>query len=294
MYDLASCYYMSGTSNEKGERDIIDFRSDESLIISASFHTYSWNVDTNEDNYDTRTFNRKEKEYSISILVPNGEEGKEVLDRITNITEKDVLNKNPGRIYFGDLYLEGYFVNSTVAPSDFGRPKRDMTFLSINPNWIYEVEYIGNKKALGSDDGLDYNYDYLYDYYYFEKGILSMDVPGYLKSSFNLELYGPIIDPLLYIDNRRIQVFETLYNNEKIIISNKNNKNTVYKVLSAGDKINIFDKRSKDTSIFEKLSFGEHMVTWDGSFAFKFLVFIEFSEPLRGDFNVDNFIKQIR
>ena len=54
---------------------------------------------------------------------------------------------------------------------------------------------------------------------------------------------------------------------------------TIMLVKGSGEKVNCFNKRSRDSYVFEKIPVGANTVSWEGEFGFDVTLLEERSEP---------------
>lgn len=86
----------------------------------GSFHKYSWKPDSKQAKLGEilKDFTKEAQSYDITLQF-RGElpERKALLDRLRNDFENDVVTKKPGRMYFGDYWIDGYCVESETGVS---------------------------------------------------------------------------------------------------------------------------------------------------------------------------------
>ena len=78
---------------------------------SGYFHEYEWKPMTTDQEMgvDVYGFEKEGKTYQITLTFRGPlEERKAKMDEITNCFEYDVVNLSPGRIWFGNYYIDGY------------------------------------------------------------------------------------------------------------------------------------------------------------------------------------------
>ena len=138
----------------------------------GSFHSYEWTPEVIERKVgETVTgFTKASKIYQITLTIRGKlEDRKALIDDITDAFEHDVINVSPGRIYFGDWYIDCFIKDKTTGISGTWN---NWTELQIGiycpyPSWITEEERSFKKIINGSGESeefLDYEHDYGYDY----------------------------------------------------------------------------------------------------------------------------------
>ena len=99
----------------------------------------------------------------------------------------------------------------------------------------------------------------------------------YADSNFLLTIYGPIVDPVLYIGGHEYSVTIVLEEGEYLEIDSA--AGTVVKVKVSGERVNAFHNRSFESSVFEPIHPGGQDIGWSGRFAFDLVIYEERSEP---------------
>ena len=266
-----------------GSAGTIDFTQYNTQIYKGGFHKYEWTYKATAQALGViiDQFTKEPLTYEMTIAARGNQTAKENnLNRIQEITEQDVVNLTPGKLYWKDWYIECYIIASETYPSeDFFGAERVMTILAPYPFWIKEVskDFLPVSRSEDNAGGLNYPYDYNYDY--------ALDIPGqsrwnvnhYAASEFQMMLFGYCQNPRIMINDYPYQVFDTCEEGEYIISDSR--ARTVTKHLNNGVVRNIFDLRAKEKSVFEKIPGGNLLVTWAGTFGVNIKLFTERSEP---------------
>lgn len=100
---------------------------------------------------------------------------------------------------------------------------------------------------------------------------------GIVEMPFRLIIYGPCVNPVIYISNHAYQVNCSVESGEHLIIDSS--EKTIQLVSNHGIISNKFAQRNKESYIFQKIPAGSNNITWDGSFGFDITLFEERSEP---------------
>lgn len=191
------------------------------------------------------------------------------------------MTASPGRIVFGDYYIECYVIeSSTGISSDNPRWAQDeVDIYCPYPFWIKDEkkELVPKSGDERSSDYLDYPYDYPYDYTASEVGVENWFIDHYTDSNFDMIIYGPCTNPRIVVNSHVYQVNDTLAAGEYIIV--KSRDKTVTKHLNNGTVQNIFNKRNKESSLFQKIPAGDNVITWTGEHGVDIIAHIERSEP---------------
>ena len=249
----------------------------------AVFHSYSWGYDGTDRQYGTKVtrFKKAPIEYEASIIFRGSvNERKANLDYFLETAEQDIIQKTPGKLVIGNYYINAYVISSSTAPYE-GEDwtQKDATFFCPYPFWIREEtkQFFPQSDPSKQDTGLDYMYDYEYDYTPQKAGTASWYIDHYDSSEFTMTIFGPCVNPRILINGYPYEVFDTLEENEYIIVDSR--ENSVIKYLSNGTTQDLYDQRAKEQSIFEPIPPGNINFSWSGIFGFDITLYMERSEP---------------
>lgn len=127
-----------------------------------------------------------------------------------------------------------------------------------------------------SEYGADHPYDYGYDYAISVNGrMIQCDSVG--KNEFRVLIYGPAANPNITIGGHKYAINGTIAEGESLLIDSISK--TIMLTTATGTKVNWFDKRVRDSYIFEPIPAGNHAVLWSGAFGFDLTVIEKRSEP---------------
>ena len=282
----------------------------------GSFHKYSWKPDSKQAKLGEilKDFTKEAQSYDITLQF-RGElpERKALLDRLRNDFENDVVTKKPGRMYFGDYWIDGYCVESETGVSKIKNTwsQNDIIFYCPYPFWCREkkISFYASTQSI-VDEGtkeendnmidnsvLDPDYkcdyprkyqtryrpakkrylrDYKYDYYHNHQ-LARLDNDHFAETDFKMFIYGPCTEPKIWIGDHLYHMAATLYGSEYIVIDSR--KRTIVKYARNGVQENLFNKRDKENYIFKKIPNGKSAVKWNATFPFDVILFQERSEP---------------
>lgn len=248
----------------------------------ANYHIWEWGIDGTELQYGTRVaaFTREAATYSTKLVLDGGYfTRKDLLEDLHDDFELDVKNKTPGRIIWGDYYIDCFITLSSTYPGDRNQwTENDVTIYCPYPFWIREkTRSFYPQEAPVGETFLDYEFDYDYDFYFGDPGIATWPTDFPFASEFKLIIFGPCSNPRILINGYPYQINDTLEGTERIEIDSRNNK--VIKHLANGQAISIFDLRNKEQSVFEPIPGGTLTLNWSGAFGFDLIIFEERSEP---------------
>lgn len=242
---------------------------------------YSWSHD--KINGRIARFYRGITTRKLPLMVMGATEAQaiETKNRLHEMAETDIAAKLPGKVYAGEYYTNGYITASKKG--DYLKDKRlckiDLTFTSDDPAWYKDETYTfgaGSKSEIGSGVGTDYNYDYPYDYAVHTTG-RNIVCDAIRDSAFKMQIYGPIENPTVIINNHVYTVHGNVNAGESLLIDSLAKKITLTNTY--GNTLNWFDKRSRESYIFEPIKTGKNSVTWSGTFGFDLTIIEQRSEP---------------
>lgn len=279
--------------NNRGERiDLSDYPYifQEGDLLNW---TYTYNTDNLANRDVTYGYKMAAKSTSVKLAVlcdytipleQRKEEWKEAVDHLCDVISADVADDKNGKLYTDTgFYLSCKIVGSQKTDWRMGLPImfNTLSVLSDKPVWIREEtkEFFPQSetsKPSTEDDGLDYPYDYPYDYTAQKVGTADWYIDHYDSSEFMMTIFGPCVNPRILINGYPYEVFDTLENNEYIVIDSRNN--SVVKYLANGTTQDLYDLRAKEQSIFEPIPSGNINLSWSGSFGFNITIFIERNE----------------
>lgn len=246
----------------------------------SDLRDYSWEYDT--INSRISRFYRPITERTIPLVVanPSAEEAVKVKNRLLELAEADIEAMIPGKIFVGDYYTNGYITAS--AKGEYLINKRyckiDLILTSDDPVWYREqmqsfFPHTGSSVAAG---GTDYPYDYPFDYSVSQKG-QTIVCDSIRANAFKLRIYGATENPTITIGGHVYSVDGDIKAGETLLIDSLTKTITLTK--ADGTKVNWFDKRNRDSYIFQEIPAGQHTVIWNDSFGFDLTVIEKRSEP---------------
>ena len=242
---------------------------------------YSWSYET--INSRISRFYRGVTKRSLPLVVASGSDDDAIAikNKLHELAEADIEAELPGKVYIGDYYTNGYITAS--KKKNYLITKRycgiDLTLVSDDPAWYREqkTSFVpGSDETMGSEGGTDYPYDYPYDYAQITVGRkIYCDSVG--DNAFRLMIYGTAVDPIITIGGNTYAVNGTVGAGETLLIDSLTKKITL--TTAAGQQVNWFNKRSRDSYIFQPIAPGSNVVNWVGTFGFDLTVIEKRSEP---------------
>ena len=253
---------------------------DNNVFLNYSqLRDYSWSYDT--INNRISRFYRKTTSRSIPLVVVcnNATEAATVRNRLLELAETDIEARQPGKVWVGDYYTNGYITSS--EKSNYLVNKRyfemKLTLTSDDPAWYMDrVYHFVPEGQSTATSGLDYPYDYSYEYVIgqAEQNIVCNTISS---NAFRLSIYGPIVNPTVTIGGHRYTLEGTVEAGETLLIDSLSK--TIVLTTASGSKVNWFDRRNRDSYIFQPIPSGVNTISWSGNFGFDLTVIEKRSEP---------------
>lgn len=247
----------------------------------SELRDYSWSYDKLNDRI-TRFYrpitNRK---MPLMVVGQTEEIAHTSMNRLLELAETDINARKPGKIYVGDYYTNAYITGSKKSKYLIEKRvcKIDLTITSDNPAWYREKQYTflpgsGDNSALAG--GVDYPFDYAHDYALALVGRRVVN-EAIGSSAFRLLIYGEAVNPTVVIGGNLYGINGTVKRGETLLIDSLTK--TITLTTAAGAKINWFDKRVRESYIFEPILAGSSIVSWLAVFGFDLTIIEERSEP---------------
>ena len=268
--------------------NVYNMKADGIRTKKANYHKWKWGVNGTALQYGLRVsdFTMKPAEYETTLIFEGSyNDRKELIEALHEDFELDVRTMRPGRIIWGDYYIDCFVISSSTEPNAQLDLWTDNTvkLYCPHPFWIKEnKQSFFAKEAPAGQTFLDYPYDYQYDYYFGNPGAAVWQTGVPFESEFLLTIYGPVSNPRIQINGYPYQIFTELSDSEYAVIDSRNH--TIVKHTNAGN-INEFDNRDKVNSVFKAIPGGTLQFIWTGAFGFDLTLFEERSEP-RNDIGV--------
>lgn len=221
-----------------------------------------------------------EVKIQISIFADSEDEFAELYNKISEILDKDAANGRCGKLYLGDQYLECMEIEKESQEYDefFNTVDMNICFFTPRPFWIQEqtIQLLpqASKQSLS---GLDFPTDFPFDFAPEQSGIITKRIDHHATSHFLMRVYGPCTDPRVVINGYPYQIFATLEASDYLEIDSR--QHSVIKYLANGTTADLYNSRSFEHSVFEKIPSGQLTINWPATFGVDLILFLERSEP---------------
>lgn len=248
------------------------------LFVRGWDYEETANISKNYTSIESFYRTKYEKKINIQVFADSEAEFKKCMNNLLDVTEKDVVNLTPGKLYCNDYYLKCYFCD--ITPGDYEELyyaiDNEVKIISPFPFWIKEHEYHFKASEISSSNNKKYAYRYAYRY---ANGLSSARLINehFSESNFKMIIYGPVINPNVIIGGYEYYVNTILEEGEYLEIDSATE--TVYKTMRTGVRVNLFHNRSKRNSIFRPIQTGMQEVSFNGKFNFDIVIYEERSEP---------------
>lgn len=258
------------------------FGNEGIFVNENELRDYSWNLISENNKITGFKKGIVKKAIPIIIACQSEEEGIKKKNSLAEIFDKDVLEAAHGKIIIGDYYLKCFVTGS--KKSDYLVDKRVLrTELEITtdcPFWIKEKsisfgKFATNEGVVGGKN-LDFNNDFSYDY--LPQSIHSkLNNTGFVGSNFKMIIYGDVSNPAVTISGHEYKVNVDVGINEYLTIDSISKK--IYLTHIDGSMENVFNKRNRESYIFQKIPAGNNSFSKSDSFGVDVVLMEERSEP---------------
>lgn len=261
--------------------NVYDLTTKDILHRTANYYDWSWKADGAKRQYGQRVsrFSRDPATYEADLIFHgNPTELRRTIQALHNDFENDMRRMTPGRLVWGDYYIDAFINGSAVENiSYWSWISNKIQILAPYPFWIKEEKVVLSTTPESTSGFLDYPYDFMYDFTAPAIGekVVPSDSP--FTSEFKMVIYGLAVNPRIVINGYAYILYTTIPAGSYVIVDSK--QRTIMMYGSNGQKTNIFDFRNKSDSIFEKIPAGNLSIVWDASFGVDMTIFREKSEP---------------
>lgn len=262
--------------------NVYDLTTKDILHRVASYYNWAWKAEGAKRQYGLRvsSFSREAAQYEAELIFDarNPAEARRMIQALHNDFENDMRRMTPGRLVWGDYYLDCYINGSAIENISFWQwLVNTIQIYAPYPFWIKEEQVSLSTVGEVSGAYLDYTYDYSYDYAAPAVGEKIVYSESPFTSEFKLVIYGEAVNPRIVVNGYPYVLYTTIPAGSYVIIDSK--QRTIMMYGSGGQKTNIFDFRNKTDSIFEKLPAGNLSIVWDSTFGADLTIYREQTEP---------------
>lgn len=262
--------------NHLGET--LEFGKNNLFVNENDLRNFAWEITSKNDRISGFKKGIVSKTIPIVLKCESDEEGVMLKNKLFETFEKDVLAVKHGRIIIGDYYLKCFVTES--AKSNYLIHKN---YLKISvkittdfPYWIKETMSTFNYGGLVDGCDLDFNREFPFDYTSNLRG-KQLNNEHFVAANFRINIYGICENPSVNIGGHLYEVEASVGNNEYLTIDSVNKTIVLTKI--DGTQVNFFNKRNRNSYIFEKMPPGVSNVSANGIFKFDIILLEERGEP---------------
>lgn len=276
MHDI---YYIN-SQNEK-----ISFNEQPYMITGGNLFDGKYD-EIEEGNY-IQGFERgiQDRSLNIDINAMTETDFANAVNRLEEVTEKDIVNMLSGKLYVGNSYLKCWITGTSKDRwiNGVGGISNGLVIKTDYPYWITEERFSFMKKDESAESlkWLEYPYEYPYEYTKV-RNIRYINNNNFTESGFRMIIYGPCINPLIRISGHVYELKTTLYDGEYAVIDSStrySKDRKIIKVKVDGTEESLFNSRNKESEIWKRIPPGRSIVTWNGDFGFDIILFNERGTP---------------
>lgn len=265
--------------NHLGES--ITFGQDGFFVNENDLRDFVWSYTNKNNRISSFRRNVTKKTLKVYIACTSEAEGIAKRNELFETCEKDVLAEQHGKFVIGEYYMRCYVVGSKKTEYLVSKRLLMVTLSVVTdfPVWVKESTTAFRKTdedVESNGEFLDYAFDFPFDYAY-EYAIQNLINDDFVATNFRLIIYGSCSNPRIHIGGHEYLVNATLLNGEYLVVDSS--AKTIVLVRTNGEKVNCFNKRSRESYVFEKIPVGANAVSWEGEFGFDVTLLEERSEP---------------
>lgn len=266
--------------NSFGER--LNFGQDGLFASYNDLRDYQWGYET--DNGIIGGFKRGiiSKSLPCIFLSDNPQTTRELRNRAYSIVEKDVVAGKKGRLYLNDYFLECniYGMTNSEYLESQNYLKTTMVMCSDKPGWVsYDTHSFKHQEAVEISDKPDYPFDYSRDLLPRVSHQQILDNKTDFAAGFIMTIYGAVINPEVIINNHTYSLNCTIDEGDTVVIHSEGDVEKSVTKYHNGIAENYFNKRNKESTVFEPVQNGVNSVAWNNEFDFDIALIDKRSEP---------------
>lgn len=258
--------------------ECIDFGSNGIYANENDLHSFTWTITSKNDRISDVQKGISKSTLPITIICKSESEGITARNKLFEIAEKDVLALKHGKIVIGDYYLKCYVTAHKVSNYLYNKRfmKVTLTIQTDYPNWVKETTHTFGYGSGTEGKNLDYNNDFDYDYTSNMLG-KQLNNTDFVASNFKMRIYGVVVNPSITVGDHVYSANVTIEKNEYLTIDSI--EKTVTLVKQDGTEINCFNRRNRESYIFEKIPSGVSNISSSGRFKFDITLLEERGVP---------------
>lgn len=271
--------------NSKGESIRLDrdgFYADEGELRSFVWdYVYNGFPDGSGGNVDLFSRHQKTKSFAVSAHAMTKNQMNILLNRLHNITEFDVQERQPGRLWLNDQYISCFVVSSEIVAKSYKVyfVTKRLTILPVTPYWCNELtqHFYKGESAVSSPYGKRYNGRLPYKYGTGYASSVLDNSAALWNTPMVLTFYGEAVSPSVTIAGNVYGVNVQLDDGERVVLNQLDK--TIIKIATNGQKTNVFAERDREHDVFQYAPPGAVPVVYTGNFSMDVTLIRQRSEP---------------
>lgn len=266
--------------NHLGEE--INFGREGMYVNASDLHDYNWTVASINGKISGFSRGMQNRSLPVRIACVSESDGIMKRNRLFEIPEKDVIGEEYGR-----LVINGYHCDCFITASKKARYNVSDRYMAVTltittdrPVWVKETLVQVNTDpgwTPGLEGGLDFPYDFSHDYSAFVQRDTQQPTSAFVESNFRMIIHGLVSNPSVTVNGHEYQVDTMVGIGETLTIDSVNK--TLYVTHTDGTQENVFDKRNRDSYIFQPMPPGTLDIKWNNQFEIDLYILEERSEP---------------
>lgn len=256
----------------------LEFGKGKLYVNENDLHDFAWQITSKNDRISGFKKGIVTKSIPIILKCDSEKEGIELKNKLFEIFEKDVLAVKHGKIIIGDYYLKCFVTESAKSEYLINKSYLKVTVkVSTDfPYWVKETPSTFNYGSGEVGTNLDFNRDFPFD---FTSNLVGkyLNNTNFVATDFRINIYGICENPKITVAGHDYEVTASVGASEYLTIDSANK--TIILTHANGTKENLFNKRNRDSYIFEKMPSGSSNVSANGNFKFEIILLEERGEP---------------
>lgn len=195
---------------------------------------------------------------------------KKSYEEMIDIFDSDIKKKRHGTLYVNGSYMQCYFFASKLNEmfEDWGFQNVELKVVTDRNEWISETTFDFTPQTVEDEAENVKQYDYTYPYVYPKETVAQyINNDHYDTADFKMTIFGERSRVYITIGGNVYHVEYPIAAGEYMIIDSRSSAKTgerIYLVKSNGEKVNLFDYRDPDYSVFTKIPTGKSLIDIGG------------------------------
>lgn len=221
---------------------------------------------------------------NIDVHRTKTESARTSMSQLTDIFAADVISGTPGKLYIDEWYIPCFVFGRETSRWEAGNIiSCSYKVITDHPSWISEqqISLQPISEARSAEENKNYPYTYPYRYGNTSK-TTNAKIDHYAASDFRMIIYGPTANVSITINGHIYHVEYPIEDGEYMVIDSRSflkPDERIYVVRQNGERVNVFNYRDLEHSIFEKIPAGDITIDYSRKYGIDLIIFKERSEP---------------